>query len=120
MKADRPLLDKFVYSVFFDNVKDLGRSIAHEINNILSSRVPKALDLPFKYGILDFSVFNEDESLFISYIKKAILEFEPRINLINITDLKVDRQKQVISFTLKFTLKSHYIDSFVTNIYVRI
>ena len=122
MQVDRPFFDKFSHPSFFNNIKDVGRSVVREINNVLTARSPfwAAKGNPFSYGILDLSAFENDNKKFIDNIKTAILAADPRIAELEISNFAIDLKKQTLNFSLIFSLKNNLSDSFSTSIYVRV
>ena len=121
MQIDRPFFDKFNSSAIISNIRDLGKSIVQEVDRILNSRLPidnatSIKDNPFYYGINEIISIGSDDYLnnvFIPHMKKHILDAEPRINDLDVSNVVIDRFTQTISFNIKFTFKN---STFSTNI----
>ena len=127
MQIDRSFFDKFNSQPLLNNVKELGKSVVHEITCILNSRLSTTLQNstsiksdPFNYGIAEITSIKGSEDcshLFMPHIKKCILDADPRIDNLYISNVYIDLLNQIISFDIKFTLKN-FSSTIVTNIKV--
>ncbi|MDR1289324.1 MAG: GPW/gp25 family protein [Holosporales bacterium] len=114
-------MDKFTEtSIYFKSDRDFVQSIISEIENILSCRLDPTLPIeesPFSYGTKDLESINtasEDLNAFGSLCRRAILHFEPRLDDLEITDVKIDRETQTISLEIVCYPKRNDLTRFST------
>jgi predicted component of type VI protein secretion system len=103
LRIDRLFLEKFTESsIYLKSEEDFVRSIIHEIGNILSCRLDSTVpisDSPFSYGTQDLESVNtsaKELSSFGALCRSSILRFEPRLEDLEISDIKIDRETQTL------------------------
>lgn len=124
-KVDLPFLEKFNQSsVYIDSYGGLCQSIVEEIGNILFSKLKLSgkygdfKDIPFSYGVRDIQSVNasfEELRNFKTHCEEAILNLEPRLESIEISDIKLDKEKQVLNLKI-ICLPKHHKQNFITEI----
>ena len=112
-RIDAPFLSKFNEgSIYLKTESELFNSIINEIGNILSTKLKMKYtsgDSPFSYGISDLqSLENSEDSLneFKIQCRKTILQFEPRISDIVISDCSFNGLNQCLEIEISCQLKS--------------
>ena len=124
-KVDLPFLEKFNQdSVYIDSYSVLCQSIVDEIGSILFSKLKISgkymnfKDVPFSYGIRDIQSINvsyDELRDFKTHCEEAILNLEPRLESIEISDIKLDKEKQVLNLKI-ICLPKHHKQNFITEI----
>jgi predicted component of type VI protein secretion system len=118
LKIDAPFLSKFNrQSIYITSETELYQSIIEEIGNILSSKLrvigdyrnPKVKDSPFCYGVRDLQSIgtsSEEMEEFKLHCRTMILNFEPRIQDIEITKIFLNRETQNLRLDVTCFLKN--------------
>lgn len=115
---DRPFLEKFSTSTFFQNTSDLCNSIAVEIANILSSnlrikgslsKLPNINVNPYAYGTRDLQSLLTSSIIrreFIEHCKQQILLLEPRIDGCEISNASINHIRQHVRFDVSYIIRN--------------